>query len=113
MMVPSKHAQAVSAQRTDDRPFTVRFAAKNNRPQALRGRKRERAVLDQLLQDIRDRKGSRVLVLRGEPGIGKTGLLEYLFDGADGLRVTRAVGVRSETELAFAGLQHLCGPLLD
>jgi len=113
MMVPSTHAKAMSGQRTDDHRSTVRFAAKNHRPQALRGRKRERAVLDQLLQNIRDQKGSRVLVLRGEPGIGKTVLLDYLLDRTDGLQVTRAVGVRSETELAFAGLQHLCGPLLD
>ena len=56
---------------------------------------------------------SRVLVVRGEPGIGKTALLEYAIDSASELRVVRAVGVESEMELAFAALHQLCAPLLD
>ena len=56
---------------------------------------------------------SRVLVLRGEPGVGKTALLEYLVGQASGCRVARAAGVQSEMELAFAGLHQLCAPMLD
>ncbi len=53
-----------------------------------------------------------MLVLRGDPGIGKTALLEYLVESAAGLRVARVAGVESETELAFAALQQLCAPML-
>src|SRR5919204_4897184 len=90
----------------------VTLTANNRRRPALLGRRRERAVLDQLLADIRDQNGTRVLVLRGDAGIGKTALLDYLVERADALRVARAVGVQSDMELAFAGLQQLCGPLL-
>jgi DNA-binding CsgD family transcriptional regulator len=55
---------------------------------------------------------SRVLVMHGEAGVGKTALLEHLADRAPGLRVTRASGVESEMELAFAGLHQLCQPIL-
>ena len=55
----------------------------------------------------------RALVVRGEPGVGKTVLLDYLAGGASGCRVVRAVGVQSEMELAFAGLHQLCAPMLD
>jgi len=54
-----------------------------------------------------------VLVLRGEAGIGKTALLEYLVERASGCRIARAAGVESEMELAFAGLHQLCAPMLD
>jgi AAA ATPase-like protein len=56
---------------------------------------------------------SRVLVVRGEPGIGKTALLDYLAGQAQGCRVVRAAGVQSEMELAFAGLHQVCAPMLD
>jgi DNA-binding CsgD family transcriptional regulator len=56
---------------------------------------------------------SRVLVLRGDAGIGKTALLEHLSATADGCRVVRASGVESEMELPFAGLHALCAPMLD
>ena len=49
----------------------------------------------------------------GEPGVGKTALLEYLAGQASGCRVERAVGVQSEMELAFAGLHQLCASMLD
>jgi DNA-binding CsgD family transcriptional regulator len=52
-------------------------------------------------------------VVRGEPGVGKTALLDYLAGNALGCRVVRAVGVQSEMELAFAALHQLCAPMLD
>ena len=78
----------------------------------LIGRRSERAVLDRLLRVVRSGRSS-VLVLRGEPGIGKTALLEYLLERASGNPIARAAGVQSEKELAFAGLHQLCAPLLD
>ena len=77
----------------------------------LRGRRTERAVLDGLLTEARAGQ-SRVLVLRGEAGVGKTALLDYLQEQASGFRVARAAGVESEMELAFAGLHQLCTPML-
>ena len=56
---------------------------------------------------------SRALVVRGEPGAGKTALLDYLAGRASGCRVATAAGVQSEMELAFAGLHQLCAPMLD
>jgi DNA-binding CsgD family transcriptional regulator/tetratricopeptide (TPR) repeat protein len=79
---------------------------------ALRGRAEECGLLDGLLADVRRGEG-RSLVLRGEAGIGKTALLEYLIESASGMTVLRAVGVESEMELAYAGLHLLCAPLLD
>ena len=52
-------------------------------------------------------------MLAGEAGVGKTALLDYVAGHASGCRVARATGVQSEMELAFAGLQQLCKPLLD
>ena len=78
----------------------------------LLGRASECALLDGLIRGIRQGE-SRSLVLRGEAGIGKTALLEYLIAAASDLMVVRAVGVESETELAYASLHQLCGPLLD
>ena len=77
----------------------------------LHGRRNECATLAGLLQRVRDGH-SAVLVLRGEAGIGKTALLEFVAEQAAGCRVARAVGVQAEMELAFAGLHHLCAPLL-
>ena len=78
----------------------------------LLGRARECALLDALISAIQ-RGESRSLVLRGEAGIGKTALLEYLVGSASAMTVVRAAGVESEMELAFASLHQLCGPLLD
>jgi DNA-binding CsgD family transcriptional regulator len=82
------------------------------RDSALRGRRSERAVLDRLADGVRGGR-SRVLVLYGEPGVGKTMLLDYLGRRAVGCQVVRAAGVQSEMELAFAGLHQLCAPMLD
>src|SRR5664279_4106299 len=78
----------------------------------LRGRRSECETLDRLLADVRAGQ-SRVLVLCGEAGIGKSALLEYLLAGASGCRIARSVGVESEMELAYAGLHQLCAPFLD
>jgi DNA-binding CsgD family transcriptional regulator len=78
----------------------------------LAGRGDECARLDRLLADAHAGR-SAVLVLRGEPGIGKTALLDYAAERAEGCRVVRAVGVESEMELPFAGLHQLCRALLD
>ncbi|WP_432947191.1 ATP-binding protein [Kribbella sp. CA-253562] len=77
----------------------------------LRGRRRECARLDDLLAGVRSGRG-QVLVVRGEAGIGKTALLEYLVARADGCRIARAAGIESEMELPYAGLHQLCGPML-
>ena len=79
---------------------------------SLIGRADECAVLDRLVADVR-RGQSRSLLVRGEAGIGKTALLEYLVESASDLTVVRAVGVESEMELTYAGLHQLCAPLLD
>jgi DNA-binding CsgD family transcriptional regulator len=78
----------------------------------LHGRRDEREVLDRLLGAV-CRGQSRVLVMRGEAGVGKTALLESAIRSAAGFRVMRAVGVESEMELAFATLQQLCAPMLE
>jgi DNA-binding CsgD family transcriptional regulator len=70
------------------------------------------AALDHLLAEARAGR-SQALVVRGEAGIGKTGLLEYVAATSAQCRVIRAAGVESESELAFAGLHQLCAPMLD
>ena len=82
------------------------------RRRGLHGRAEECALLDSLVGDIR-RGESRSLVLRGEAGIGKTALLEYMVESAPDLTVVRAIGVESEMELAYASLHQLCASLLD
>jgi len=78
----------------------------------LLGRRSECEVLDRLLGAVRAGE-SRALVVRGDPGVGKTALLEYLVEHALGCRVAWAAGVQSEMELAFAGLHQLLAPMLD
>src|SRR5690349_21096758 len=78
----------------------------------LTDRERERDVLDRLVDAVRAGE-SRVRVIRGDPGVGKTVLLDYLAERARGCRIARATGVQSEMELAFAGLHQLCAPMLD
>jgi DNA-binding CsgD family transcriptional regulator len=76
------------------------------------GRQPECEALDQLLADIRAGQ-SRAVVLRGEAGVGKTALLGYLTEHAEGFRIAHAVGVESEMELAYGGLHQLCRPILN
>ena len=78
----------------------------------LLGRGAECDVLDQLVGAVRAGE-SRALVVRGEPGVGKTALLEYLAGRASGCRVATVAGVQSEMELAFAALHRLCAAMLD
>ena len=83
----------------------------------LLGRRDECAALDRLVADVLG-GASRVLVLRGEAGVGKSALLGYLSgrvagEAGGGWRVASAVGVESEMELAYSGLHQLCAPLLD
>jgi len=77
----------------------------------LRGRRRECGVLDRLIEAVRAGE-SRVLVVRGEPGAGKTALLDYLGGRASGCQLTHVQGIQSEMELAFAGLYQLLAPML-
>jgi len=79
---------------------------------ALLGRSGETATLDRLLEAVRTGE-SRALAIRGDAGVGKTALLEYVVEHATGCRVARAAGVQAEMELAFAGLHQLCAPMLD
>jgi DNA-binding CsgD family transcriptional regulator len=78
----------------------------------LLGRHSECSTLDELVAGVRAGL-SRALVLRGDAGVGKSALLEYLAQHASGCAVARATGVESEMELAYAGLQQLCAPFLD
>src|SRR5215471_8719420 len=77
---------------------------------ALVDRQRERQALDSLVQDLRSGRG-QALVVRGEAGVGKSALLEYVAGAAADMRVARAVGTESEMELAFASLHLLCARL--
>ena len=80
----------------------------------LRDRVGECDVLDRLIEAVQTGQ-SRTLVVRGDPGVGKTALLDYLAGRASGAgcRVARVAGVQSEMELAFAGLHQLCAPMLN
>src|SRR3954454_14008293 len=89
----------------------ARRAAAGRNP-TLRGLSDECALLDGVVDAIRRGEGQS-LVVRGEAGIGKTALLEYLVRSASELTVLRAVGVESEMELPYAGLHQLCASLLD
>ena len=78
----------------------------------LADRRAECAALHRLVEAVTVGE-SRVLVVHGEPGAGKTVLLEYLAEQAAGCQVVCVAGVQSEMELAFAGLHQVCAPLLD
>src|SRR5246500_1746490 len=82
------------------------------RASGLTDRRAECSVLDRLVYAVLA-GASRVLVVHGEPGVGKSALLDYLSGRAAGCRVARATGVESEMELAFAGLHQLLSPMLD
>src|SRR4051794_36522090 len=77
----------------------------------LVGREAETAAIDALLDRART-GASGALALVGEPGIGKTSLLAYAAERADGFTVLRVLGVESEAELPYAALHQLLHPLL-
>jgi DNA-binding CsgD family transcriptional regulator len=79
-------------------------------PARLPGRERECAVIDRLLADARAGAGG-ALVVRGEPGVGKSALLRYARHEASMLALS-AIGVEAESDLAFAGLHELLRPVL-
>jgi DNA-binding CsgD family transcriptional regulator len=87
-------------------------SAAGDQERGLTDRRGECAVLDLFVDRVRSGEG-RALVVRGEPGVGKTALLDYLVRRASGCRVARVSGVQSEMELAFAGVHQLCTPMLD
>ncbi|RNG23532.1 ATP-binding protein [Streptomyces botrytidirepellens] len=78
----------------------------------LLGRYRELEALDRLLREVRDGR-SRVLVLRGEAGIGKSALLDYVAAQAAQMQTVRTDGIEAESDFAYSGLQRLCAPLLS
>jgi DNA-binding CsgD family transcriptional regulator len=77
----------------------------------LLGRNDERLAVDRLLTQARAGHGG-VLALVGEPGIGKTAMLDYAAESATGMRVLRARGIEAESEIPFAGLVELLRPAL-
>jgi DNA-binding CsgD family transcriptional regulator len=78
----------------------------------LRGRATECEALRAVISTVQS--GShQILVLRGEAGVGKTALLDYVSEFASDFRCIQVAGVQSDMELAFAGLQQLCAPLMD
>ena len=79
---------------------------------SLLGRRAECEALDEILADAHAGR-SRVAVLRGEAGVGKSALLAYVSDHVADWHVARAVGVESEMELAYSGLHQLCAPWFD
>ena len=72
----------------------------------------ERDALDGLLAHARSGE-SGVVVVRGEPGIGKTALLRYVAEQASGFRTAQVTSAEAEMELPFAGIHQLCTPLID
>ena len=78
----------------------------------LINRRTECTLLDGVLQAVRSGE-SRVLVLHGDPGVGKSALMDYIASRVSGCRLVRAAGIESEMELAYAALHQLCAPLLD
>src|SRR4051794_41784998 len=78
----------------------------------LLGRHVECEALDGLVRSV-SAGTSRALVVRGDPGVGKSALLAYVAERAKRCRIVHTIGVESEMELAFAGLQQLCAQLMD
>ncbi|GAA4562499.1 LuxR family transcriptional regulator [Planotetraspora kaengkrachanensis] len=78
----------------------------------LQGRVAERDQIDQMLTNAATGTSSALLI-HGEAGIGKTALLDYAAERADGVRVLRVEGIESEMELAFGGLHQLFLPVMD
>jgi DNA-binding CsgD family transcriptional regulator len=78
----------------------------------LYGREAECAAVEGLIAGAGSSQ-SGALVVRGDPGLGKSALLGYATERAARMRVLRAVGIEAESELAFAALHQLVRPTLD
>jgi DNA-binding CsgD family transcriptional regulator len=79
---------------------------------SLVGRHQERKLIERLLQSAVNGE-SRVLVILGEPGVGKTALLDSIIEAATRFRIVRTIGIESDVELPFAATQQLCAPILE
>jgi DNA-binding CsgD family transcriptional regulator len=77
----------------------------------MRDRVAERQMVADFLGAVRAGDG-RAIVVRGEAGVGKSSLLDYLVDSASGCRLARAAGVESEMELVYAGLHQLLSSMV-
>jgi DNA-binding CsgD family transcriptional regulator len=95
-----------------ERGYRRRCMVTKGPAEMLHGRRSEREALEQLFAGAQAGQ-SRVLVVHGEAGVGKTALVEAAVSSTSGFRVMRAAGVESEMEVAFAALQQLCAPMLD
>ena len=113
-MIANAPPSAPPGRRSGEHPWeqACQTPVRTSAGQELTGRRSECTVLDGLIDAVRAGE-SRVLVVHGEPGVGKTVLLDYLAGRAAGCRVARVAGAQCEMELAFAGLHQLCAPLLD
>jgi len=91
-------------------PDSAKTAATLPRARLL-GRRGEREAISRLLQAAEDRTGG-ALVIYGEPGVGKTALLDDAVRAATSFRTVSAVGVEGEMEFPFAALLQICSPIL-
>ena len=88
------------------------LAAGDSAHREILGRRDERQQSARTLRTARRGSGGAV-VIRGEAGIGKSALLDDLADMAPDFCICRVLGVESEMELPYAGLQRLCEPIID
>lgn len=84
-------------------------AGSNDAPTGLLGRGEQQRVLAGLISNARNGIGSALLI-RGDPGIGKTALLQDAA-AAGGIRRIQLTGFEAESSVAFAGLQRFVMPL--
>ena len=101
--------RAMSCGREGPQDVVSRFAQREHR--ALLGRTKECELLDRILEGVMSGRGGAVVV-RGEAGIGKSALLDYLADRCSDCQLARTAGVESETEFPMAAVQQLFGPAL-
>ncbi|MFD7754669.1 AAA family ATPase [Streptomyces sp. NPDC059757] len=81
------------------------------RPTVFLGRRAECALFDRWQDAVKAGRGGALVVL-GEPGIGKSAMLDHMASTAVGFRVVRAAGVEAEAELPFGVLHQVCAPFL-
>ncbi len=114
-MLPSRVPMPGRRARRDEVPAgDKRFPALDaaSLVRVLVGREKELAVLTALLEQARAGHGAAVVV-HGEPGIGKSALLDHLAAESIDRRVLRATGVAQESEFGYATLHQLLLPILD